>query len=101
MSAEQDPGEGRSDLSSRDLGETPGWEDAPARTRGREGAAAAEPSAEPSPASDPASAAVSPAAARSRARQEGRRRTDSPNMLPGRRQRPLLERLLVRIIATC
>jgi hypothetical protein len=102
MTAEQDPGQGTSGSTGRDdLGETPSWEDTPARepreprredtsagTAGRE-----EPSgAQPAP--------VSPAEARSRARQEGRRRSDSPNMLPGRRGRPIVERLLVRLIAT-
>jgi hypothetical protein len=80
-------------------------EDAPARAAGGEDAPATEPPVERSPAADPDE--LSPAEARSRARQErsrarqeGRRRADSPNMLPGRRGRPLIERLLVRLIAT-
>jgi hypothetical protein len=101
MSAEHDPGEGRSGSSSRDIGETPGWEDAPARTSPREDSPAQEP-VEPSPGAGQTE--ISAAEARSRARRqgrEGRRRADSPNMLPGRRERPLVERLLVRLIATC
>jgi hypothetical protein len=97
MSEEQDPGEGPSGSSSGDLGDMPAWDDAPARAS-REDAPAPAPD-QSSPTADPPR--VSPAEARSRERREGRRRADSPNMLPGRRGRPIAERLLVRLIATC
>lgn len=101
MTVEQDPGQGTSGSTGRDLGETPSWEDTPAREprepRREDTSAGTARGEEPSGAQP---AAVSPAEARSRARQEGRRRSDSPNMLPGRRGRPLVERLLVRLIAT-
>lgn len=106
MTAEQDPDGGRSGSSSRDLGDTPDWEAAPARTSPREDAPATDP-IEPPPSADQAEMSAAEARSiarresRSRGGQEGRRGADSPNMLPRRQGRPLLERLLVRVIATC
>jgi VIT1/CCC1 family predicted Fe2+/Mn2+ transporter len=91
MSTEGNPPQEASGSRSRELGDAPKWEDAPARTASREGTAGRRSPAEPESTSSETTAST---------RREQRRRRDSPNMLPGRQGRLVVERQLVRLVAT-